>query len=87
MPEALERWSVPLMERVLPRHLQIIYQINHDFLQVTFPLPQISNHEKLVESVWPGNAEMQNKLSIVEEGNPKHIRMAHLAIVMSHSNN
>jgi len=74
MPEALERWSVPLMERVLPRHLQIIYQINHDFLQ-------------LVESVWPANTEMQNKLSIVEEGNPKHIRMAHLAIVMSHTVN
>jgi len=74
MPEALERWSIPLLERVLPRHLEIIYQINHDFLQ-------------LVEATWPSNLEMLNKLSIVEEGHPKHIRMAHLAIIMSHTVN
>jgi len=74
MPEALERWSVHLFEKILPRHLQIIYQINSDFLRE-------------VEKIWPENLEMMGKLSIVEEGHPKHIRMAHLAIAMSHSVN
>lgn len=73
LPEALERWSLPLFEKVLPRHIQIIYQINHRFL------------EKVLRPRYPNNFdEMARKLSIIEEGNPKMIRMAHLAVIMSH---
>ncbi|MCC5806487.1 MAG: glycogen/starch/alpha-glucan phosphorylase [Opitutales bacterium] len=72
LPEALERWSVPLFEKVLPRHLQIIYEINRRFL------------EEEVEAQWPGDGEMKSRLSIIEEGHPKMIRMAYLAVVGSH---
>lgn len=74
MPEALEKWPVPLMEHVLPRHLQIIYDINHRFLQ-------------RVEATWPGDVDRLRRMSIIEEGNPKQVRMAHLSIVGSHSVN
>jgi glycogen phosphorylase len=74
MPEALERWSIGLFERVLPRHLQIILEINHRFLQ-------------RVERVWPGDSGRLRRMSIVEEGDDKHLRMANLAIVGSHSVN
>ena len=74
MPEALERWSVTLFERVLPRHLQIIYEINRRFLE----------H---VAHVWPGDSGRQVRMSVIEEGADKHIRMANLAIVGSHSVN
>lgn len=74
MPEALEKWSVPLMEHVLPRHLQIIQEINH-------------RHLKAVEKIWPGDKQRQQNLSIIEEGTPKIIRMANLSIVGSHSVN
>ncbi|MDR1191869.1 MAG: glycogen/starch/alpha-glucan phosphorylase [Verrucomicrobiales bacterium] len=74
MPEALERWSVPLFQKVLPRHLQIIFDINSRFL-------------KEVEAKWPGDSARQRELSLVEEGPVKMLRMAHLAVVGSFSVN
>ncbi len=74
LPEALERWPKPLLARVAPRHLQIIELINAHFLAE-------------VEVRWPGNIERLRRLSIIEEGNPQHVRMAHLAIVGSHAVN
>ncbi len=75
LPEALEKWSVPLFEKVIPRHLQIIYEINRRFL------------EEEVESKWPGDNRKKSELSIIEEGRPKQIRMAHLSVMTSHSVN
>jgi starch phosphorylase len=72
--EALEKWPVPLLERVLPRHLQIIYEINRRFLES-------------IELAYPGDRERLRRLSLVEETTPKQVRMAHLAIVGSHSIN
>ncbi|HVO32915.1 MAG TPA: glycogen/starch/alpha-glucan family phosphorylase, partial [Elusimicrobiota bacterium] len=74
MNESLERWPVPLFERLLPRHLQIIYEINGRFL-------------KDVGKRWPGDTDRMRRLSIIEESSPKQIRMAHLGIVGSHSVN
>ncbi len=74
LPEALEKWPVSLLARVLPRHLEIIYEINQRFLQY-------------VESVWPGDAERMRRMSLVEESDDPQVRMAHLAIVGSHSVN
>ncbi|HIJ79421.1 MAG: glycogen/starch/alpha-glucan phosphorylase [Desulfobulbaceae bacterium] len=74
MPEALESWPVDLLAKVLPRHLEIIYNINHQFLQE-------------VSARYPGNVQMLKDMSIIEEGDVKKIRMAHLAIVGSHSVN
>ena len=71
VPEALETWSVPLFEKVLPRHLEIIYEINR-------------RHLEQVEQRWPGDDDRKTELSIVQEGSPKRIRMAHLAVVGSH---
>jgi starch phosphorylase len=74
MPEALETWPVSLVERVLPRHLQIIYEINRRFLEE-------------VSVRWPGNTEYLRRMSIIAESDPPQVRMAHLAIVGSHSVN
>ena len=71
LPEALERWSVPLFEKVLPRHLEIIYEINRRFL------------EGEVEAKWPGDDSKKAELSIIQEGQPKMIRMAYLSVVGS----
>ncbi len=71
LPEALEKWSVPLFEKVLPRHLEIIYEINSRFLQDE------------VEAKWPGDDAKKAELSIIEEGNPKMVRMAYLSVVGS----
>lgn len=71
LPEALEKWQVPMMEELLPRHMQIIYEINHRFLQQ-------------VEDRWPGDNEKMRAMSIIEESTPKMVRMAHLAMVGSH---
>ena len=74
MPEALECWSVDLMNHVLPRHLQIIYEINRRFL----------------DQVWvtcPGDHERQKRVSLIAEDGEKRVRMAHLAIIGSHSVN
>ncbi|HZF12133.1 MAG TPA: glycogen/starch/alpha-glucan phosphorylase [Thermoanaerobaculia bacterium] len=74
MPEALERWPVPLFERVLPRHLQILYEINHRFLSE-------------VGRRFPGDVDRLRRMSLIEESEPRQVRMAHLAIVGSHSVN
>jgi glycogen phosphorylase len=74
MPEALEKWPVWLFERVLPRHLEIIYEINHHFL-------------RKVITRWPGDQDRLARMSIIEEGAGKQVRMAHLATVGSHSIN
>jgi starch phosphorylase len=74
MPEALETWPVEMFERILPRHLQIIYEINHRFL---------SN----VMHRYPGDANILSRMSIVDEKEGKRIRMAHLAIIGSHKVN
>ena len=66
MPEALERWPVQFFEETIPRHLQIIYQINHKFLED-------------VSTLYPGDFARRERLSIIEEGEVKKIRMAHLA--------
>lgn len=76
LPEALECWSVALFQKVLPRHLQIIYEMNHQFL-----------HDE-VEVKWPGDVEKKRQLSIIDEGyGQKMIRMAHIAVIASHTVN
>ncbi len=75
LPEALEKWSVPLFEKVLPRHLQLIYEINRRFL------------EEEVAKRWPGDIGKLAELSIIEEGAPKMIRMAYLSVIGSHTTN
>jgi starch phosphorylase len=74
LPEALERWPVPLFERVLPRHLSIVYEINRRFLDD-------------VRVLHPGDDDKARVLSLIEEGPVKQVRMANLAIVGSHSVN
>jgi starch phosphorylase len=74
LPEALEKWPIYMLERLLPRHLQIIYEINARFLRE-------------VASRYPFDADRLRRMSIIEEGEPKHARMAHLAIVGSSSVN
>lgn len=71
MPEALETWAVDLMHHVLPRHLDIIFRINHEFL--TF-----------AASKKPDDVEFLRRLSLVSEGGEKRVRMANLSIVGSH---
>ncbi|MBI3479061.1 MAG: glycogen/starch/alpha-glucan phosphorylase [Nitrosomonadales bacterium] len=71
MPEALETWLVSLFESVLPRHLQIIYEINQRFLT------NVMHH-------FPGDSELLKRMSIIEETRGRRVRMAHLAIVGSH---
>lgn len=75
LPEALETWSVSLFERVLPRHLQIIYEINHRFLNGD------------VEARWPGDVEKKRALSLIDEVGGRHIRMAHLSVLGGHATN
>lgn len=74
LPEALERWSVSLFSRLLPRLTEIIFEINRRFLLQ-------------IETEWPGDAEKRRQMSIIEEGDHPHIRMAYLAIVGSFSVN
>ena len=74
LPEALEKWSVGLFNKVLPRHLQLIFEINKRFLEE-------------VEAKWPGDAEKKRVLSIIEEGHVQMVRMAHLSVVGGHSVN
>lgn len=70
LPEALEKWSVDLMERLLPRHMQIIYEINGRFL-------------RSVASIWPGDNERLARMSIIDESGARAVRMANLAIAGS----
>ena len=74
LPEALEKWPVPLLGGLLPRHLQIIYEINARFLRE-------------VATRYPLDGDRLRRMSIIEEGGPKQVRMAHLAIVGSNSVN
>jgi starch phosphorylase len=74
LPEALEKWSVPLFGRLLPRHLMIVYEINHRFLR------QVSTR-------WPHDVERMARMSLIEESSPQQIRMTHLATLGSHSVN
>ncbi|MHB8348231.1 MAG: glycogen/starch/alpha-glucan phosphorylase [Acidiferrobacterales bacterium] len=74
MPEALETWPVTLFEKVLPRHLQIIFEINHRFL-------------KDVMHQHPGDSDLLRRMSIIMEIGERRIRMAHLAIIGSHKVN
>jgi starch phosphorylase len=74
MPEALERWPLTMFERVLPRHLQILHEINHRFLGS-------------VAARWPGDQQRLARMSIIEEGSPQMVRMANLAIIGSHAVN
>ncbi len=71
MPEALETWPLAMFEKVLPRHLQIIYEINQRFL-----------HDVMHRS--PGDVELLRRISIIDEDSGKRVRMAHLAMVGSH---
>ncbi|MCU0603734.1 MAG: glycogen/starch/alpha-glucan phosphorylase [Desulfobacterales bacterium] len=74
LPEALEKWPLPLFRQVLPRHLEIIYEINRRFLEE-------------VRVRFPGDDPRLVRLSLIDEGGEKHVRMAHLASVGSHAVN
>jgi starch phosphorylase len=74
LPEALETWEVVLLERLLPRHMEIIYEINRRFMME-------------VSTAFPHDGEIATRLSIIQEGFPRRVRMAHLAVVGSHSVN
>ncbi|ACN17410.1 GlpV [Desulforapulum autotrophicum HRM2] len=74
LAEALEKWPVALLERVIPRHLQIIHEINHRFLEK-------------VAGRHPGDVDLLRRVSLIQEGETKMVRMAHLALVGSHSVN
>ena len=74
LQEALEKWPVPMMERLLPRHLQIIYEINGRFLQ------QIS-------SLYPGDVKKLQRMSLIDENGARYVRMANLCLVGSSSVN
>jgi starch phosphorylase len=74
LPEALEKWSVPLFGRVLPRHLQIIFEINkHLMLEV--------------QAKWPGDVEKMRACSIIDENGAKAVRMANLSVAGCHAVN
>jgi starch phosphorylase len=70
LPEALEKWPARMIGKILPRHLEIIYEINHHFMA-------------LVEQKWPGDVAMKQKLSIIEEGSEKMVRMGNLSVIGS----
>lgn len=74
LPEALEKWPVRLMKELLPRLLQIIYEINARFMAE-------------VAHRWPGDTERQRRMSLIEEGDQQYVRMAYLGIVGSFSVN
>ena len=74
LPEAMERWPVPMITEILPRHMQIIYEINHRFLQE-------------VQKLWPNDVQRQATMSIIEESTPKMVRMSNLAVIGSHTVN
>ena len=74
LPEALEKWGVPLFTRVLPRHAQLIYEINRRLMET-------------VEAKWPGDNHKKSVCSIIDEGGSKAFRMANLAVVGSHAVN
>jgi starch phosphorylase len=71
LPEALETWPVAFFERLLPRHLQIIYQINRDFLEV-------------ISARYPNDLERRRRMSLINEEGDRRVRMAYLSVVGSH---
>ncbi len=74
LPEALEKWPVSMFGRLLPRLLEIIYEVNARYLA------EVALH-------WPGDVARQRRMSIIEEGHAPHVRMAYLAVVACHSVN
>jgi len=74
LPEALETWPVDLFARVLPRHLEIVYQLNHEFLQE-------------VRHRHPGDNDLLRRVSVVGEDGERRVRMGHLAVIGSHKVN
>jgi starch phosphorylase len=74
LPEALEKWSCDLIQNLLPRHMDLIYLINHIYMT------------KLKQK-FPGDGPKIQRMSIIEEGYPKKVRMAYLSIVCSHTVN
>ncbi len=74
LPEALETWPADLLGRLLPRHLEIIYEINRRFLDN-------------VRKLYPDEPELEHELSLIQEGYVRRVRMAHMAIVGSHAVN
>ncbi len=74
LPEALEKWSLPLFTKVLPRHAQIIFEINRRLMET-------------VEAKWPGDNDKKRICSLVDEGGSKAFRMANLSVVGSHAVN
>ncbi len=74
MPEALETWPLPLFARLLPRHLEIVYEINRRFLDQ-------------VRERWPGDDGRVRRMSLIDERGEKAVRMAHVATVASHTVN
>jgi starch phosphorylase len=74
LPEALEKWSVELFEALLPRHLEVVYEINRRFLAD-------------VQSKYPGDTARLARVNLIEEGTDRKVRMANLAIVGTHSTN
>uniref|UniRef100_A0A8C9P960 Alpha-1,4 glucan phosphorylase n=1 Tax=Spermophilus dauricus TaxID=99837 RepID=A0A8C9P960_SPEDA len=74
LPEALERWPVSMFEKLLPRHLDIIYAINQ-------------RHLDHVAALFPGDVDRLRRMSVIEEGDCKRINMAHLCVIGSHAVN
>src|SRR5208337_3048342 len=74
LPEALEKWPVAWFEMLLPRHLELIYEINRRLLDE-------------VRKKFPGDDGKAARVSLIEEGQGRHVRMANLAITGSHSTN
>jgi glycogen phosphorylase len=74
LPEALEKWSLPMFARLLPRHLEIIYEINARFLDT-------------VRITFPGDQARLARLSLIDESGDRYVRMAHLACVGCHTIN
>ena len=74
LPEALEKWPLTWFELLLPRHLEIVHEINGRFLATA-------------HAAWPGDDARVARVSLIEEGEPRKVRMAHLAIVGCHSTN
>lgn len=74
LPEALEKWSCDLIQNLLPRHMDLIYLINHIYIT------------KLKQK-YPGDNAKIGRMSLIEEGWPKKVRMAYLSIVCSHAVN
>lgn len=74
LPEALERWPIELFEVLIPRHLEIVYEVNRRFLDD-------------VRRLYPGDEARAQRMSLIEDGPVRKVRMAHLAVLGSHSTN